>query len=281
MVISGSTAAIVVLVKDGEAWRGQNAETRPFPSDGGEPIPNFPVILDASAWRTALGAGVTFESDLPRNLRAAGWDVRPPLWREGKAANATREEFEAAMAADGFAGIQFAPDVSADVLTAFALACWGAMVEASAELPPQPIVCRDCNKPTGNVRYPDGSETTIGHLCPTLLTPSAPDLRALLATGDVRGLPASNERALDLATIERQRDEAEAALLAIVAAQPWAEDDVHGEWCMHCDAYPPSPWVGKRLMSDAEYTAARDVSHKPGCAWVAARELLQRRGRLA
>jgi hypothetical protein len=237
MTITGPTAAIVVLEKQGETWCRSSTSTAPIERVFREAFnPCCPVVLDASAWRQNAEHS-RGPCDAAR-LLGAGWDVRPPLWREGKAANATREEFEAAMATDGFAGIQFAPDVSADVLTAFALACWGAMAETSAE--PPDLTEATCYN--GNHGARDGVCVVDGGLKPD------PDLRALLATGDVRGrpeplgieaakcrrrcgaavvgdgsrcercdaLPASDERALDVGEVERQRDEAEAALLAMV-----------------------------------------------------------------
>ena len=106
MTINGNTAALVVLVKhtpmdvkfaDSESVTIKGCPTRRVESAHGNVslrlcvdgmAPPFPVILDAAAWQSP-------KMSLPSPasmLRAAGWDIRPPLWRDGKAANPTSAE---------------------------------------------------------------------------------------------------------------------------------------------------------------------------------------------
>lgn len=132
MVIENGTATLVVLARDGDAlrvtarWAGALVA-----AVNGLCPPACPVILDAAAWPGLRHHGIHW----PETLRGNGWDIRPPMWRDGRPANPTWETWSLKHATD------MVPDDSGQIrngahLTALWLATWGATQPDTARRAP-------------------------------------------------------------------------------------------------------------------------------------------------
>lgn len=130
MVVEGNRAALVVLVRDGSAWRVESVMTGPDLFDLAVCPVDCPIILDAAEWSVELAPGGPLYA---YRLRHAGFDVRPPCWIEGRAANPPLPKMASAVGAIGN------PAYYEDKARWFAygLAAWGAVHSTSAEpIPP-------------------------------------------------------------------------------------------------------------------------------------------------
>lgn len=146
MTINDNGAALAILRRSHGKWGTERAET--FNLDAllrGPWMPGCIVIFDAAAWdrqrrdydSTRPGeAGWTLPSIADRFL-AAGWDVRPPRWEGGRAANPSTAEFadNLARTIDLDALLHRLQPLGKPCQDALLLAAWGATMPTTAALP--------------------------------------------------------------------------------------------------------------------------------------------------